>query len=380
MTTADAPAAHPDDVRDWRRRHVPVYNEEPLKLGVFGTNVSHGCTITLADTSFRPTFDHNVSIARQADALGFELFVPVGRWRGFGGPTDFNGTCLEVYTWAAALATHTERMMVFATSHVPTVHPILAAKQGATIDHISDGRFGMNIVCGWFRPEMEMFGVKQREHSERYRFAGEWLEVVKRLWTEQDFDHHGDFFSIKQGYLLPKPVQRPHPVVINAGNSPDGREFSARHVDFNFITMDTLENGADTVRDVRERAAGYGREIGVMSYGLVCCRDTEKEAHALYDRIVGEGDWDATRNLMDNLGIESGSFDGQIKNFAERFIAGWGGYPFVGTPEQVVAEMQRVKEIGVEGLILCWLDYDQEIRYFGERVLPLLRQAGLRRG
>jgi alkanesulfonate monooxygenase SsuD/methylene tetrahydromethanopterin reductase-like flavin-dependent oxidoreductase (luciferase family) len=369
---------HPDDVHEWRRRHVPVYGPDRMKLGVFGTNVSHGCTITMAETSFRPTFEHNLAIARRAESLGFELLVPVGRWRGFGGPTDFNGTCLEVYTWAAALAARTERIMLFATSHVPTVHPIVAAKQGATIDQISGGRFGLNIVCGWFTPEMEMFGAKQMGHDERYRYAGEWLTVVKRLWTEQGFDHHGESFTIQDGYLLPKPVQQPHPVLINAGSSPAGREFSAQHVDFNFITMDSLETGRELVRDVHARARAHGRDVGVMSYGLVCCRDSEREARALYDHIVERGDWEATKNIMDVLGVQSGSFDAQVKRFAERFIAGWGGYPLVGTPEQVVEEMVRASEAGIEGLILSWLDYHEELGYFGERVLPLMRQAGLR--
>ena len=69
--------------------------------------------------------------------------------------------------------------MVFATSHVPTVHPLLAAKQSATIDNISAGRFGLNIVCGWFRPEIEMFGIVQLDHDARYRMADEWLTVMK---------------------------------------------------------------------------------------------------------------------------------------------------------------------------------------------------------
>ncbi|HCU88668.1 MAG TPA: hypothetical protein DGR97_01910 [Gammaproteobacteria bacterium] len=115
-----------------------------------------------------------------------------------------------------------------------------------------------------------------------------------------------------------------------------------------------------------------------MSYGFVCCRDTEKEAQAAYQRVVDAGDWEATHNIMRLLGIESGSFDEQIRNFGERFIAGWGGYPLVGTPEQIVDKMQALNDSGVEGLILTWLDYHEELEYFGDRVLPLLNQAGLR--
>ncbi|MEW6298822.1 MAG: LLM class flavin-dependent oxidoreductase [Thermodesulfobacteriota bacterium] len=367
------------EVMEYRRKHVPVFNDNKMKLGVFGQNCSNGCTISHAETTFEPTYAHSVSISQKADAFGFELLVPVGRWRGFGGSTDFNGTCMETYTWATAMATQTKNIMVFSTSHVPTMHPIVAAKQGATIDHISEGRWGLNIVCGWFTPEMEMFGVPQMPHDVRYRYAGEWIRVIKRLWTEQHFDHAGEFFTIKDGYLLPKPVQQPYPVLINAGFSPAGKEFSAREVDFNFIAVDTLENGQAAVTEVKRLARGYGREIGVMSYGLVVCRDTEREARQQYRYIIEKGDWEAARNILRLLGVESGSFNERhLTEFAERFIAGWGGYPLVGTPEQVTDELSKLAQAGIEGMILCWLDYNEEIQYFGEKVLPLMKQAGLR--
>jgi alkanesulfonate monooxygenase SsuD/methylene tetrahydromethanopterin reductase-like flavin-dependent oxidoreductase (luciferase family) len=368
------------ELMEYRRKHIPVFNANTMKLGIFGMNCSNGCTITHAETTFEPTYKHNVAIAQKADALGFELLVPVGRWKGFGGTTDFNGDCMEVYTWAAALATQTKNIMLFSTSHVPTVHPIVAAKQGATVDHISEGRWGLNIVCGWFTPEMEMFGVKQMDHDTRYRYAGEWIQVVKRLWTEQHFNHESEFFRVKDGYLLPKPIQKPYPVLINAGFSPAGKDFSAREVDFNFISLATLEEGKAAADDVKRIAREkYRREIGVMSYGLVVCRDTEQEARQAYRYIIEKGDWEATRIILNLLGVESGSFSEQhLTQFAENFIAGWGGYPMVGTPEQVTEELVKLAKIGIEGMILCWLDYNKEISYFGERVLPLMRQAGLR--
>lgn len=373
-------AVHPDDLHAWRQAHVPLFNDNPLKLGIFGQNCSNGCTITHAPTSFEPTYAHNVAISKLADRLGLELLVPVGRWKHFGGSTRFNENNLEVYTWATAMACNTERVMVFATSHVPTVHPLFAAKQAATIDQISAGRFGLNIVCGWFRPEIEMFGADLIAHDDRYRMADEWLTCMKRAWTEQDFDFDGDFYHIKQGFLLPKPVQQPWPAIINAGSSEAGREFSARHVDFNFITITTEEEAAFLIQDVKRRAAAHRRQCGVMTYGLVCCRDTEKEARELYDSIVRHGDWEATENIMRLLGIESTSFGNQetVRNLGERFIAGWGGYPLVGTPEQVVEQMQKIHAMGIEGFILSWLDYLPELEYFGERVMPLLKQAGLR--
>ena len=325
---------HPDDIKEWRRQHVPVFNDNKLKLGIFGQNCSNGCTITHAETTFEPTYEHSVKISQLADDLGLELLVPVGRWKHFGGTTKFNAENLEVFTWATAMACNTQNIMVFATAHVPTVHPLFAAKQCATIDNISAGRFGLNIVSGWFRPEIEMFGIEQLEHEERYRLTDEWLTCIKRAWVEQDFDHAGEFFNIKEGFLLPKPIQQPWPVLINAGSSDAGREFSARHVDFNFISITTKDEAQAKIDDVKARAAVHKRECGVMTYGIVCCRDTEKEAQELYDYIVREGDWEATENIMRMLGIESDSFGDveSVRRFGERFIAGWGGYPLVGTP------------------------------------------------
>ncbi len=367
-----------DDIDAWRRAHVPLFNDNRMKIGVFGTNVNGGGTISRAPTSFEPTFAHNLEIARQAEAAGFEFLVPFGRWKSFGGDTEYNGKCMEVYTWAAALAARTERIMLFATSHVGTVHPLFAAKQGATIDHISNGRWGLNVVCGWYTPEMEMFGATQLSHDERYARAGEWVEVIKRLWRENHFDHHGRFYNLNDGYLEPKPVQRPYPVIVNAGVSDAGREFSAQHVDFNFITMESLESAAALAKDVRERAHRYGRQIGVLGNGFILVRDTEREAREALEAIIEAGDWEVARNIMRVLGIESASFNAQIQQFARRFVVGWGGYLLCGTPEQVVDQFLALERAGVEGMALIWQDYAVEIPYFRERVLPLMWQAGLR--
>lgn len=369
-----------DALRQARRASIPVYNDQKLKLGLFGPNLSSGLTMSEAETNYRPTWDHVVKIAQRAEALGFEMLVPVARWRGFGGKTNVHGESLETFSWAAGLAVLTEKIMLFATSHLQTLHPIVAAKQAATIDHISGGRFGLNMVMGWFRPEMEMFGAAQREHDERYRYGAEWITVVKKLWTEMEpFDYDGQFLRIKAGQAEPKPVQSPGPVLINAGNSPAGIEFSAREVDFNFASIATLEDGAKYAELVRRKAReSYRRDIGVMTYGLVVCRDTEKEARRVYDYILEKADWEAADSVMSALGIESQSFPEQIRLFKERFVAGWGGWPVVGNPEQVTEKLQELSDIGMDGMAMGFLDYYDEMAHFGETVMPLLKQAGLR--
>jgi FMNH2-dependent dimethyl sulfone monooxygenase len=367
-----------DELAEHRARTVPLFNGQKLKLGVFGANISHGLSMTHAETSFHISWEHTRAIARQADRMGFELLLPVARWRGFGGTTDFNGESFESYTWAAGLAAETRQIMVFSTSHVFAVHPIIAAKMATTIDHISGGRFGLNLVMGWFTPENAMLGIPQLEHDERYAFGSEWLAVAKRLWAEEEpSDFEGRFFKLRELQAHPKPIQRPRPVLINAGSSAAGVDFSAREVDFNFATVDTPEGARAMVRRVNESAAEYKRKVGVMGYGYVICRDTEAEARAVHADIVAKGDRVAAKNLADVLGIQSQSYNDMV-HLHDRFIAGWGGYPLIGTPDMVTSELVKLSEAGLEGLVLSFLDFDQELRYFDAAVMPRLRQAGLR--
>ena len=150
------------------RSSSPLLSDHTLKLAVFGTNVSHGCSMTEAEGTIAVEWAESVRLAKAAERLGIEAMVPVARWRGFGGNTNFNHRSFETYTWAAGLAAATEKIMIFSTSHVPTIHPVLAAKQAATIDHISGGRFGLNIVAGWNDTEIAMFGSPQKDHDDRY--------------------------------------------------------------------------------------------------------------------------------------------------------------------------------------------------------------------
>ncbi|MFJ8603169.1 LLM class flavin-dependent oxidoreductase [Streptomyces shenzhenensis] len=377
--TDPRPDAETTSAQD-RRETNPLLNDQPMKLGLFGTNCSYGLIMSHAPSSYEITWEHTKSIARQADRMGLEVMVPVARWKGFGGSTNFNGNCFETYTWAAGIAEATENIAVAATSHLPTVHPIVAAKAATTIDRISAGRFALNLVMGWVPPEMEMFGGEQRQHDERYAFGQEWIDYAMRLWTEPgSFDVAGAYFEGRDVEAYPKPHQGPHPVLLNAGNSPAGIDYSARNVDINFASLDTLENIRAYTDKVRGRARSeYHRDIDVMTYGLVVVRDTEKEARAAFQQVVDEGDWGAAGNVIKiALSGASQSFD-HARELSERFIAGWGGYPLVGTPEQVVQGMKELNEAGMGGMIMGLIDPNEELPVFRDQVLPLMIEAGIR--
>ncbi len=170
----------------------PLLSKRALKLGSFSTNLSGGGTISKMTGLLEANWSATLELARLADEMKFEAIVPVGRWKGFGGETNFNGEGFEVFSWAAGLSALTSYSSVFATSHIPTVHPLFAAKQAAAIDHIGGGRFTLNLVTGWYVPEMEMFGIQLLDHDSRYEMAEEWVQIATRLWADPEpFDFSG---------------------------------------------------------------------------------------------------------------------------------------------------------------------------------------------
>lgn len=173
-------------------------------------------------------------------------------------------------------------------------------------------------------------------------------------------------------------MQAPRPVLLNAGASPAGIEFSARNVDVNLIAS-ALEEMPGYVKNIKSIAGDkYDRDIDVWTYCLVICRETEQEARAAHKAIIDAGDWPGAQIIMDVLGIESASFGTQIKQFQERFIAGWGGPNLIGTPEQVAEQFHELNEAGMAGAIFGFLDYAKELKEFGQEVLPLMQKGGLR--
>lgn len=356
-------------------------DEHPFKLAVFGINVSGGCTMTRAPGTLEVSWPETRQVALAAEQAGFDALIPVARWKGMGGAVNFNHRSWEPFTLASALAAITKRIALFSTCHVPTVHPVRLAKESATVDQISGGRFCLNIVAGWNEREIGMFGVQQKPHDERYDVADDWIHLTKRLWTEtQEFDHQGPYFSAPGAYSEPKPVQAPHPLIMSAGNSARGLAFAAEHADLNFVVAADLDKAGESASAVRAKAAEQGRSIKVFGQGYIVCRSSEAEARAARDRYVHElGDWEGVRNLLDVLIPNSQSALGdEWEAMAANMIAGYGALPLVGTPDQVVDGMQAFSDAGLDGMTLSWLDYPAGIEQFEKELRPRLVEAGLR--
>lgn len=225
-----------------------------------------------------------------------------------------------------------------------------------------------------------MFGLRQREHEERYAMSHEWIDVAKRLWTEDTFDYDGKFFSGPALHSEPKPVQLPHPVLMSAGASPIGRDFAAKHTDINFIVLPTLDGAKERINEIREYArVTYAKDIKVMSMGYVVCRETEREAQDYLNYYVHErGDWTAVSKMVSGLVVNSKSADYSTNTMAINLIGGYSALPLVGTPAQVVQGMVDMYEAGLDGITLSWVNYGEGLAQYEADLLPLLRQAGLR--
>jgi dimethylsulfone monooxygenase len=383
-TSQETPLTQDTIVHRQRRSINPIFNDRKLKLGTFQTNLDYGCLMADIEGRLKISWPNTVALARLADEMEFEALLPVARWRGFGGKLNPAGPGFETYTWASGIAASTNAAGVVATSHCSINHPIVAAKQGAVIDHISNGRMILNIVTGWNKPEIDMFGVEMLPHDERYDMAEEWLAIVKRLWTEDDeFDHEGKYYKIVKGYLQPKPIQQPFPAIMNAGGSERGRHFAGKYCDIVFTALGSpdFEKNKAQVGAYRKLAREeYGREIAVWTSANIVQAETEEEARRFDKYIVNEkGDWEAVTFVLATLGLNAKTFSAEaLKHLKELFIAGWGGYPLIGTKEQVVDGLKMLSAMGLDGVLLSWPRFEPGMREFKNVTYPLLVQAGLR--
>lgn len=359
----------------------PLLGDQRFKLALFGFNIQGGLSMTTAEGANVPDWPTNVRLAQLADEAGVEAIIPVCRWKGFGGPSNFHGSNFETFTWAAGLGALTRYTTVVATSHVPSLHPIIAAKQAATLDHITGGRFALNLVAGWFADELELFGVKVRDHEGRYAQAAEWIEVIKRLWTVKgEFDHEGTVYTLHGAAAEPKPLQQPHPPIISAAASATGRRFCARHADVQFNITDDMTTAREQVQHIRQLAWEESRkQIPILSCVTVTCRPTEREAQDFWRYcVVEKGDQEALDNFLRLRTRDAGARDTGLLN-RERLIAGEGSPQVIGTPEQVTEYFLRMSEAGLDGTAIAFFDYDEGMHYFAQEVMPLMVQAGLRR-
>lgn len=224
---------------------------------------------------------------------------------GFGGRV----AVFEPLTLLAAIAARTRHLGLIATSSTTYKEPYNLAREYASLDLISGGRAGWNLVTSSKRDAAHNFGLERHpEHSDRYDRAGEFYEVVTSLWDSWEDDaflrdkatgrfydprsrhrigHKGAHFSVEGPLNISRPIQG-HPVIVQAGSSDEGRDLAARTADLVFTAQPDIESGRRFRMDLKNRAARYGRaetDIRVLPGLCVFCGRTDAEARDLLDRL-----------------------------------------------------------------------------------------------
>jgi len=355
-----------------------------LKLGLFGANCSSGRAVTMVPERWSGEWADCVALAQMADAAGIEFMLPIGRWKGYGGDTDYQGATFETVTWACGLLAKTRRLTVFGTVHAPLIAPLIAAKEFVTADHIGEGRFGLNVVCGWNEGEFDMFGATLRDHESRYAYAQEWLEIIKLAWSAQeDFDFDGQFIKLNGARAKPKPYGGSRPLIMNAGASPTGQSFAIHNCDALFSNVSrgiSSDETAAHVKNVRALARERGRELDVYTVGVVTCRPTAREAEDYYRHcIVDNADWRAVDSILAMKDVTPQNHaPEEFQRIRNHQANGMGGLPLVGDPDGVASQMAKLAAAGLAGIAVSFVNYLDELPYFCAEVLPRLARLGLR--
>ena len=346
-----------------------------VQFAYWAPNVSGGLVISNIPQKTGWSFEDNKRYAQIAEKSGFDYVLLQTRFFASYGAENQ----LEASALASALAASTSKLNII-TAVLPGLwHPAVMAKIISTVDQISNGRAAINIVSGWFKGEFTGYGEPWLEHDERYRRSEEFINVLRGLWTEDEFTYRGDFYRVNQAPLKPKPIKQPK--IFQGGNSAAAKEMAGRVSDVYFMNGGSLEKikaQIDEVKALREENGNGPIEFGLN--GFVIVRDTEEEAKQVLRDIVEQANEEAVLGFKDSVkqagqstkeskGMWAESTYDDLVQYNDGFKTG-----LIGTAEQVADRIIELKKIGVNIVLTGFLHYEEDLQVFGEKVIPLVRE------
>ncbi|PAT28021.1 pyrimidine utilization protein A [Klebsiella pneumoniae] len=349
-----------------------------MKIGVFVPIGNNGWLISTHAPQYMPTFELNKAIVQKAEHYHFDFALSMIKLRGFGGKTEFWDHNLESFTLMAGLAAVTSKIQIYATAATLTLPPAIVARMASTIDSISGGRFGVNLVTGWQKPEYDQMGMWPGDDyfASRYDYLTEYVQVLRDLWGTGRSDFKGDYFTMNDCRVSPRPSQPMK--VICAGQSDAGMAFSAQHADYNFA----LAKGSTRQRPLPRRRthdAGGGKNRprrGVYVLFMVIADETDEAARAKWEHYKAGADEEALAWLTEQSqkDTRSGS-DTNVRQMADPTSAvNINMGTLVGSYASVARMLDEVASVpGTDGVLLTFDDFLAGIDAFGERIQPLMR-------
>ena len=339
------------------------------EFGVFLPVANGGWIVSKTTPPLDGGWEQNRQAALLADAGGFDFVMAMGKWRGFGGETNHWGASLEAVTMLAGIAAITSRVKVWATLHAILHNPAVAAKMIATLDQISGGRAGLNIVAGAFPKEFAQMGAwdAKLSHDARYDLAEEWTTIVKALWRDPSVTFDGKYFRFDDCVSQPKPVHPPF--LICAGMSARGFEFSVRECDGCFFGgRDAAETKAASAR-ARDLAAKLGKPIRTYCMMTVITAPTDAQAQAKADKYCAGLDEGAVAGMLESYGAVGNAMTARAQGaFMTQAV--------VGSPASCAQQIEAfLRDCDLDGLMFVYDDYARGVAVTGEEILPQLRRA-----
>lgn len=350
-----------------------------MEIGVFIPIGSNGWLVSTTSPQYKPTFQLNKQTTLNAERYGLDFVLSMIKLRGFGGKSEFWDHNLDSFTLMAGLAAVTERIKLFATVPTLALPPAICARMVSTIDSISNGRFGLNVITGWQIPEYSQMGLWPGDEyfAHRYAYAAEYVTILRELWETGRSDFKGRFFTMNDCRLSPRPGA---PVkLICAGQSDSGLAFTAQHADYNFCFgkgHNTPTACRDSVERLQAAAAKTGRLVATYALFMIVTGETDAEAEAKWTLYKQGADLEALAWMVKQAtadtrsGTDSGVY--HAIDVAERVNINIG--LLLGSHATVARMLDEVATIpGLAGVLLTFDEFVSGTETFGQRIQPLMQ-------
>ncbi|MEJ0095671.1 MAG: LLM class flavin-dependent oxidoreductase [Methylocella sp.] len=359
-----------------------------MMIGLFLPTQTGGFSQSKLHRGIRWDFEYNKKLTLAAEAHGFDFVFGLQQWTpkgGFGGEMNYRENFLDPFISTVALGAVTTSIVTISTVHIlyGNWHPLHLARFAATADHISGGRFGLNIVTGYDAREPLMFGMNRIDHDKRYEQADEFTSIMEDLWVGIDnLTYDGQFYQLDGAYVSPRPLFE-RPILVSASASPAGFAYAARHSDVVFTSSPA---GAEFekaiaalpahVGQIHDAYAKTGRTGKAIIFPMIVCKPTRAEAYAYRDAIVEQADL-ASIAAYENR-HSKGDAHGWPKHVAADRVLG-GHIQIIGDPDDVAKAIGELRKAGLNGVQIGFYDYGPDLEFFAENVLPRLEKMGLRK-
>lgn len=347
-------------------------NNNTLRFGVWAP--VHGPRAALHDPAepFDASWEHNKRVVLEAEKLGYASILIAQHTAN---PHRATFDQLEAWTAAAALAALTDRIELIAAIKPYIHHPVFLAKMALQIENISRGRFALNLVNAWNKPEFEKAGIAFAEHDDRYAYGREWISVVERFLRGETVTHHGENFQINDYTFRPADLYRDRPRIYVGGESEPARELVTDFGDVWFINGQPLPDVQGLIADLQRRP----RKQAPLRFGLsafVIARETEKEANAYYQHLLELAAQDSEIRAVQKTNSDSNVV--MLQTMAKSARVGSNGGTaagLVGSFDQVAERIDAFHNAGIELFMLQFQPLLSELQSFAAEIFPRLGRA-----